>query len=189
MSAFEFYFSFYGLLLGLSVAQIANGIGHAVVVRRESRFGWLTPALAAFVLLDIASFWTIAWYSRDTVKVSQLSVYAGLFVALCYYLSAVLLFPVREKEWGNLDDHYWPNKKWVIAGVGIANAAAFGWAYGSGALKEWTLPSYLFLGLSYWAPLLVVGFSRWRWVDALCLTLLIGSYLSGTLAELVRLLR
>lgn len=188
MSAFEFYFSFFGLLLGLSVAQISNGIGHAIVVRRESRFGWLTPALAGFLLLDIASFWTVAWYSRETIQVSQLSVYSGLFVALCYYLSAVLLFPVRESAWENLDDHYWLNKKWVVAGAGVANAAAFGWAYGNGAFQAWTLNSYLFMIFTYWGPLIVLGFSRWKRADAVCLTLLIGSYMSGTFAELIRLL-
>ena len=64
MSPFEFYFSFYGLLLGLSVAQVAGGIGHAVVIRRDSRLGWLTPLLSLFVLLDVASFWVWAWGSR-----------------------------------------------------------------------------------------------------------------------------
>ena len=57
MTGFELYFSFFGLLLGLSVAQVANGIGHAVVARKTITLGVLTPLLAVFVLLDIASFW------------------------------------------------------------------------------------------------------------------------------------
>jgi hypothetical protein len=187
MSAFEFYFSFYGLLLGLCVAQIANGIGHAVVVRRESRFGWLTPLLAAFVLFDIASFWLNAWVARDAIRVSQLWVYSGLFVALCYYVSAVMLFPVRETAWENLDEHYWLNKRWVASGVGVANAITFGYAVASGALQGWTLQHFLLVLLMYWAPLGLLIASKSKWVDALCLALLIGTYVYGTSVEAISL--
>ena len=61
MSAFEFFFSFYGLLLGLSVAAIATGVATVIHHRRRVQIGWLTPTLATFVALDIASFWGSAW--------------------------------------------------------------------------------------------------------------------------------
>ena len=56
MSAFEFFFSFYGLLLGLSVAVIATGLATAIQHRKKIRIGWLTPLLALLVALDVASF-------------------------------------------------------------------------------------------------------------------------------------
>lgn len=60
MSDFEFFFSFYGLILGLSVAEIASGIARTVHERGEVRVGWLTPMLAVFVSLDVAGFWVVA---------------------------------------------------------------------------------------------------------------------------------
>ncbi len=60
MSAFEFFFSFYGLVLGLSVAVIATGVARAFKHRKTVRVGWKTPMLAAFVALDIATFWDAA---------------------------------------------------------------------------------------------------------------------------------
>lgn len=176
MSAFEFYFSFYGLLMGLCVAQIASGIGHAVVVRRESRLGWLTPGLAAFLMLDVASFWLNAWNLRDSITVGQVAIYSGLFIAVCYYLAAVLLFPVHEDAWENLDGHYWSNKRWVVVGIAVANAATFAWAISSEALANGGVEFYLRLALTYWVPLAILIISRSSRVDTLCLSLLIGTY-------------
>ena len=62
--SFEFFFSFYGLLLGLSAVEVAKGLANALGVRERIRIGWLTPLLAAFVLLDITSFWLFAWGGR-----------------------------------------------------------------------------------------------------------------------------
>ena len=56
MSALEFVFSFYGLRLGLSVAAIATGVATVIQHRRRVQIGWLTPTLAKFLALDIASF-------------------------------------------------------------------------------------------------------------------------------------
>ena len=49
MNAFEFYLAFYGLLLGLSVAEVASGFLNAIDARRKVKLGWLTPSLAIFV--------------------------------------------------------------------------------------------------------------------------------------------
>lgn len=62
--SFEFFFSFYGLLLGLSAAEVAKGLANALGARERIRIGWLTPMLAGFLLLDIASFWLFAWGGR-----------------------------------------------------------------------------------------------------------------------------
>ena len=67
MSAFEFYFSFYGLILGLSVAQVVSGFAVALDARKRSKVGLLTPLLALFLLFDITTFWLFAWALRDRV--------------------------------------------------------------------------------------------------------------------------
>jgi hypothetical protein len=175
MSAFELYLSFYGLLLGLSVAQVASGLGHAVVRRRESHIGWLTPLLSIFVLFDIASFWIWAWVSREVISVSYASIYIGMVIALAYYLASVLLFPVLENGWSDLDQHYWANKRFVVVGIAVANAIVIGEA----AVRRGSVPFTTTLGWSlqafYWGPLLLMFFSRRKLVDGLCLGSMIGT--------------
>ena len=124
MSAFEFFFSFYGLLLGLSVATIATGVATAVQHRRKIRIGWLTPLLALFVGLDIASFWDSAWVNFRHLPFSYGLLIAGLAIALVYFIAASLVFPHDLDDGQSLDDHFWANKKVVLLLTVAANVMA-----------------------------------------------------------------
>ena len=75
MSQFEFIFSLYSLLLGLSLVELLSGLGKTVKARLHVdeeakagyRVGWLTPLLGLFVMLDLLSFWGAAWAVRDII--------------------------------------------------------------------------------------------------------------------------
>ncbi|QTN18498.1 hypothetical protein HZ989_09450 [Brevundimonas sp. AJA228-03] len=124
MSAFEFFFSFYGLLLGLSVAAIATGLALAIQNRRTMRIGYLTPLLATFVALDIASFWDFAWTVLRDAPFSYGLLVMGLIVALVYFVAASLVFPYAATEGQSLDDHFWANKRTVLLLTTVANTLA-----------------------------------------------------------------
>ena len=121
MSAFEFFFSFYGLLLGLSVAGIATGVATAIQHRKMIRIGWLTPLLATFVGLDIASFWDAAWVNFQHLSLSYGLLVGGLIIALVYFIAASLVFPHQIEDGQSLDDHFWSNKKVVLLLLVAAN--------------------------------------------------------------------
>ena len=124
MSAFEFFFSFYGLLLGLSVAVIATGLATAIQHRKKIRIGWLTPLLALFVGLDIASFWDFAWTIFRDIPFSYGLLVVGLIIALIYFVAASLVFPHAIEDGLSLDDHFWANKKLVLLLTTVANIVA-----------------------------------------------------------------
>ena len=115
MSAFEFFFSFYGLLLGLSLAVIATGAARAFKHRKTVRVGWLTPLLAIFAALDIATFWDAAWTNFRHLPYSYGLLVAGLIVALIYFIAAALIFPDETDEVTSLDDHFWANRQAVLS--------------------------------------------------------------------------
>jgi hypothetical protein len=46
MSAFEFFFSLFGLILGLAIATIAGGMSDVLRERKRIPIGWLTPLMA-----------------------------------------------------------------------------------------------------------------------------------------------
>jgi hypothetical protein len=174
--SFEFFFSFYGLLLGLSAAEVAKGLAHALGVHERIRIGWLTPMLAAFVLLDIASFWFFAWGGRALVTIGWTSLFVGLVIAITYYLAAALVFPYDLAAWTSLDEHYWRRKRLVVAGIMLPNAIVFGltMAYISapiGTVRFWFDQSV------YWGALAGLLFTRDRRADLVLLFILILQYL------------
>ena len=123
MSAFEFIFSLYSLLLGLSLVELLSGLGRTVKAqlhlegqeRSAHRIGWLTPLLALFVMLDLLSFWSAAWAVRDVIAVSGASLMGVMLFASVYYLAAHLVFPDKAPANGDLDPHYFRVRRIVMA--------------------------------------------------------------------------
>lgn len=123
MSEFEFFFSFFGLLLGLSIAEVLAGLARAIQARLQPgatlRIGWLTPMLAGFVQLDLLSFWQAAWVSRDLVAVSGVALMAVMIFAGAYYLAASLVFPPDANAAGDHDLHFFRVRR-IVIGVMLA---------------------------------------------------------------------
>ena len=123
MSDFEFLFALYGLMLGLSIAEVLSGVARALEDRLQSRptlrIGWLCPLLAAFVLLDLLSFWAAAWTVRPLIRVSGESLMLVTAFAGAYYLAARLVFPRDVQQINDLDDHFFRIRR-VVLGILLA---------------------------------------------------------------------
>jgi hypothetical protein len=79
MSAFEFVFSLFGLLLGLSLAEVLGGLARVLKQRKEVQLGWLTPLLGLLVMLDLTSSWALAYAIRDAIPATFLALAMGMF--------------------------------------------------------------------------------------------------------------
>ena len=124
MSPFELVFALFGLLLGLAIAEVLGGFSRAVKLRRSARqvrVGWLTPLLGLVVILDLTSFWIVAYGARDQLSVDYLTLIAVLAIVGTYYLAASLIFPDDPGEWPDFDAHYDRQKRFVILGLLAAN--------------------------------------------------------------------
>ena len=106
MTAFEFVFSLFGLLLGLSLAEVLGGLARTLKQWRTVRLGWLTPLLGLLVMLDLTSSWALAYSLKDEIPANFLTLVIGLFVTGLYYLAATLVFPDDASKWPDLDDYY-----------------------------------------------------------------------------------
>jgi len=119
-TAFSFLFSFYGLILGMAVAEIAAGFSRAYDQRREHRIGLVAPLFGALLLCDLLTFWANAYTYRELEKFSYLTVLAVAVVSLLYYFAATQVFPkATEKE--TLDDHIMEHRKVVVFCVLVSN--------------------------------------------------------------------
>jgi hypothetical protein len=125
MSAFEFFFSFYGLLLGLSVAELVGGFARILQERERVRFGWLTPLLATFVALDVAIFWNQAWVIFRGAPFNSALLILGLIIAATFYVAASVTFPRVSAEGHHeridLDQHFWKYRRLVFGCIMAAN--------------------------------------------------------------------
>lgn len=121
MSAFEFFFGFFSLIMGLAVATVASGLADVLRARRVVPIGWLTPLLALLILLDISTFWVTGWTGLQNIEITYTTIYSGLVIALVYFLAAAMVFPRDASEWPSLDEYYDTHKRLVIGGVLFSN--------------------------------------------------------------------
>jgi hypothetical protein len=173
MSEFEFLFSVFGLLIGLTFIEIAIKFADAIDARSRRPIGVLTPLLAVFVLVDVAGYWLFSWSIRDLLHVRWRTVFIGLTVAITYYLSASMIFPRSEGEWKTLDEHYWARKRLVIGGIVLVEGATMAWQLTRAvpALDDYW---FWFYQLPYYIPMIALLFTRCRRVDIGLFIVLIG---------------
>ena len=173
MTEFEFLFSVFGLLIGLTLVEVAVKFADAIDAHHRRPMGILTPLLAVFVLIDITSYWLFSWSLRDLLHVRWRTVFVALTFAMTYYLSASLIFPRSERDWKNLDEHYWARKRLVIGGVLLVESATIGWQL-TRALPAFGDYWFWFYQLPYFIPMAALLFTRSRRIDIALLSTLIG---------------
>jgi hypothetical protein len=125
VSNFEFVFSLFGLLLGLALAEVLGGLSDALQERRKLKVGWLTPLLGLLLVLDISSFWTVAWSIRDAFRPDYFHLLCGVLITGTYYFAACLVFPKDPAEWPDFDVYYFRHKRVVLGGVTFCNVLAY----------------------------------------------------------------
>lgn len=182
MTSFELVFSLFGLVLGLSLAEVLGGFARAIKLRRHARrvglavtsLGWLTPALAVFLLLDIAGFWFIVWRARDVIPATPASLLLALIVTSLYYLAASWVFPHEPAEGTDYDAHFQENKRSILLLVVLCNLIAHG--VRTALIDTRALQVGWGMLATYFVLLLVAAFVRSRKVALGALGLLILLY-------------
>ncbi|HWC56891.1 MAG TPA: hypothetical protein VG434_07990 [Sphingomicrobium sp.] len=121
MDAFNFAFSLFAIILGLSLAKVLEGFARALKRRRVVHLGWLTPLLAVFVMLDLTSFWESGWAARRFVTPQYGDLLIGLFMTGLYYIAASLIFPGEFGDRDDFDEHYMAHRRQVLGAILICD--------------------------------------------------------------------
>jgi hypothetical protein len=163
---FTFFFSFYGLILGLAVTELLKGFGALVRSGEVRRLGWPTGLLALFVLLVICATWIDAWDSLRNTSLDFSGLWAPVLIAILYYLAALVTFPSSPEECPSLDDYYAQRKRFVLA-LMLAAEFVVNYSYRSVLLDnlhnhpqafwEWQLPYNLAIKFGFLWLLFVKG--------------------------------
>jgi hypothetical protein len=175
VQGFEFVFSLFALLLGLSLAEVLSGFAKALRHRRVVHLGWLTPLLAIFVMLDLTFFWDWTWTARDDIQPRAGVLVIGLFVAGLYYLAASVIFPADVREHADFDAHYFQHRRQVLGAIVLCNLVGEGWDQIRVASQ---IPWAIWFQIGLYFALLAVGIvTSSKRVSITVLALLIGLYL------------
>lgn len=162
--AFGFLFGFYGLLLGLAVAEITAGFSRAWDERQRRPLGLVGPLFGAVLLLDLLTYWLSAWGHRDLKEVTFAVAFIAALAALLYYFAATQVFP-KEGQADTLDAHIMDHRKAVVFCVVASNLTSFLPAFLQEIFELHQLAPHelaLWSGLNagYYALLVVAGWAR-----------------------------
>jgi hypothetical protein len=180
VSAFEFVFSLFGLLLGFALVEVLGGFVRATRDRHFDVLGFLTPALSVLVVLDLMTFWTVLWSSQAALPANTLSLYVGFFISALYYWAASMIFPAAKAWKGDLDSYYFTVRRKVIAAIIICNLATYAAIW---AVKREAPPMTTYLELSLFLVLfagIVVAQSK-RLSGALLSAAVVAYFISALL--------
>jgi hypothetical protein len=169
VSAFEFLFSFYGLLLGLALTEVIGGFSRAINERRHRPIGWLTPLLAIVLTLDLMTFWAAAWRDMRDIEFTAGLLLSASLGPMIYYFAAKQAFPDSASDAGTLDDHFFEHRRWVLGGVIAANLISY-----LPDIADPVVVQRMLTNFQYIAPLALAAFVRTRWLIALIFVAMIG---------------
>ena len=176
MSEFEFAFSLFGLLLGLALAEGLGGLARALKASHKVRIGWPTALLGIFVSCDVVTFWVYGWGMRNLVPFNWPTLFAGFLVTATYYVAASLIFPDDPEEWSDLDGHFWKQRRRVLGGVLLCNAALLGVVASFGMMPDPTSIRVLIIVWGIFPLTAIAAISRSRPLVIAALVALIALY-------------
>lgn len=163
MSAFDFFFTFYSLLLGLTLVEIVNGFSRSYEHRARRPLGVIMPLLAMLLVMDVITQWGGAWRDYQQIQFANRFLVGVAIVMLIYYFAATQLFPRESSTASSLDEHFFSHRHLTVGGVVLANVMLTG---------DSMIRQYLSTGLegtfwprvaanAYWfALMLVIWFAR-----------------------------
>lgn len=181
MTRFEFIFSLFGLLLGFTVVEVLGGLAKALSAAHSRRIGFLTPLLAVFVLMDVASFWSGAWSARALIPASYGALLVILLIAGLYYVAASQIFPEKISETVALDSHYFKRRRLVLVIIWTCNLIAFSIA--ATLLRQGISTNAMVLIGAYTIFVAVALVSANKWANGFALAALIALYIGDAIVE------
>lgn len=123
MSAFEFLFSFFGLILGIAVANVGIGFGKLWRARIAVRVGVCVPLLGVWLLSHAVLNWTYAWMRLQDIPIDATAFIISLAVALPYVVVSTVMFPDDTDRHQSLDDFYMSHSRLVMVAMMIPTSA------------------------------------------------------------------
>ena len=169
MSAFEFLFGFFGLILGIAVANVGIGFGKLWRARGKVQVGVCIPLLGVWLLSHAVLNWTGAWSNLQGIPINPTVFIISLAVALPYVVVSTVMFPDDADTHTSLDDFYLSHSRLVMVAMMIPTSAGMVGYLSSGRVYSGLALLETFVAI-YMVPLVLL-FWRNLWVHRIGLAL------------------
>jgi len=127
MGPFDYLFSFYGLLLGIAVANVAIGFGDMWRDSDKLAVGTCPPLVASSVLLGGMNIWLEMWHTRPYVTVNGPQMLVAAAISLPYVFVSRAIFPGDEDQREHsLEEHYLNHRLLILALLAIPIIVSIG---------------------------------------------------------------
>jgi hypothetical protein len=113
MSNFELFMSFFGLLLGLAVAELMSGFANLARAKDRPQIGAITPVLGLFIFLSIMVSLLDAFRKLQDVPVSLIGFALPTLIGIVYFVAAIAAVPRDPGSWESLDDYFFERRTWT----------------------------------------------------------------------------
>ena len=174
MTAFEFVFPLFGLLVGLSYTEMLGGLARILKSSRDIRVGWLVPLLGVLVLINLTMFWYGAWQLRHLAEPSSGTLLMTLIVGGTYFLAASMVFPNPGETVADLDDHFFATRRTALLAIAACNLVGLGLIVDNAG---WSMrPIWWAVNGVFLTVLFASAFVRSKWVIAALLALMIFAH-------------
>jgi hypothetical protein len=177
MTAFEFTFPLFGLLVGLSYTEMLGGLARALKSQDHVRIGWLVPLMGILILINLTMFWYGAWQLRHMAVPTSASLLLILLIGGTYYLAAALVFPNSDDDVTDLDDHFLKVRRTALLAIAFCNLLGLG---SVAANADWSMrPTWWVINGIFLALLMASATVRNKRLIAATLALMIGLHALG----------
>ncbi len=168
MNAFEYYFTFFGLILGIAVANVGIGFGKLWRARDRVEIGVCLPLLGLWLLSHAILNWFGSWNNLREIPITPTTLIIGLFVGLPYVVVSTVMFPDDADRHTSLDQFYLSHSRLVMAAmmvpttVGLIGYLSGGVQYLLATLTEtfvviYLVPLILIVWRNLWAHRIGLG--------------------------------
>ena len=114
MDKFSFFFAFYGLILGLAVAELLIGLARLIRARAVRQIEARTALMALFIFVSICATWIDAFQLLDYATLDFQGLAAPVLAATCYFLAATVVFPTDAEELSDLGRYFTEHKTFIV---------------------------------------------------------------------------
>jgi hypothetical protein len=111
---FSFFFAFYGLILGLAVAELLGGFAGMVRAHAMKKLEAQTALLAVLLFVLIVATWVDAFSMSRGITLNFGDLWAPILLATFYYLAAAVVFPRDHEQFAHLHMYFAARKRFVV---------------------------------------------------------------------------